>query len=169
MQTGHNLRVKITSVKLIVGLGNPGKEYENTRHNAGFLVVDELQKRKLPKDVVTKKSDRFMNESGIFVKGLYTKYNIQNTDLYVVHDDLDIKLGEYKIQLGRGPKDHNGVKSVDGELGTSEYWHVRVGIDNRPLDNRPLGEEFVLQNFTDDERQILDKTIKTLCKELATS
>lgn len=156
-------------MKLMVGLGNPGPEYVRSRHNAGFLVVEELQKIKLPSGTIVRKSDTFMNDSGVFVKKLVDQYKLDLSDLYVIHDDLDIPLCDYKIQLGRGPKDHNGIKSIDGELGTSEYWHVRVGIDNRPIDNRPLGEEFVLQNFTDDERRILDKTIKTLCKKLATS
>ena len=155
-------------MKLVIGIGNPGGEYSDTRHNAGLLVVDELQKSKLPKDLIVKKSDVFMNESGSFVKSQYTKYHIQNTDLYIIHDDLDIKLGEYKIQLGRGPKDHNGLKSVDEALGTNEYWHVRIGVDNRPFDNRPMGEEYVLQNFTDEELVILDRVIKEVCKKLGT-
>jgi PTH1 family peptidyl-tRNA hydrolase len=156
-------------MRLIIGLGNPGEKYKNTRHNAGFLVVDELQKTKLPKDFIVKKSGTFMNDSGSFVKSLYTKYNLQNTDLYIIHDDLDIPLGSFKIQLGKGPKDHNGIKSVDETLGIDEYWHVRIGVDNRPLDNRPMGEEYVLQNFSDEERLILNKVIKEICKKLATS
>ena len=156
-------------MKLVVGLGNPGAAYRFTRHNVGFLVVDELQKTKLPKDLIVKKSDVFMNDSGSFVKRVISKYpNIPISSIYVVHDDLDIKLGEYKIQLGRGPKDHKGLKSVDEALGTSQYWHVRIGVDNRPLDNRPMGEEYVLQNFTDEELVILDRVIKEVCKKLGT-
>jgi len=155
-------------MRLIVGLGNPGGSYQNTRHNAGFLVLDELQKTKLPKGFILRKSDVFMNESGSFVKRLATGYKLPITDLYVIHDDLDIPLGSYKIQFGRGPKDHNGVKSVDVSLRTDQYWHVRVGVDNRPLDNRPMGEGYVLQNFTEEEKVILDKTIKEVCKKLAT-
>lgn len=154
-------------MKLIVGLGNPGEGYKNTRHNAGFLVVDKLQKLNFPKNVIIKKSDVFMNDSGSFVKSQYAKYRVQNSDLYVIHDDLDIRLGQYKIQFGRGPKDHNGIKSVDESLGTSEYWHVRIGIDNRPFDNRPLGEEYVLNNFTDKEMEVLNKVINEVCKKLA--
>ena len=86
--------------------------------------------------------------------------------LYVVHDDLDILLGNYKIQLGRGPKDHNGLSSIDAELGTNEYWHVRVGVDKRDPQNRVMGEEYVLQDFSDEEKRILDKTIKEVVKKL---
>lgn len=156
-------------MKLIIGLGNPGGAYVNTRHNAGFLVVDELQKTKLPKDVVIRKSDVFMNESGSFVEKLLAKYpNIPVSNIYVIHDDLDIKLGEYKIQIGHGPKDHNGLRSIDDALGTDQYWHVRIGIDNRPLDGRPMGEEYVLQNFSDKEKETLNKVVKEVCKKLAT-
>lgn len=147
-------------MKLIVGLGNPGSKYINTRHNAGFLVVDELRKAKLPKDVVVKKSDVFMNGSGSFVKKLVDKYKLDLSNLYVVHDDLDIPLGSYKIQFGTGPKIHNGVKSVDEALGTDQYWHVRIGVDNRPPDARQAGIEYVLENFTNDEKEILNKIIK---------
>lgn len=155
-------------MKLIVSIGNPGSAYLNTRHNAGFLVVEALQKSKLPKDTILRKSDVFMNESGTFVKKLVNNYKLNLNDLYVIHDDLDIKLGEYKIQFGRGPKDHNGLKSIDEELGTDQYWHVRVGVDNRPLDNKPMGEEYVLQNFSDEERKILDRVIKEVCRKLVT-
>ncbi len=160
-------------MKLIVGLGNPGKDYENTRHNVGIMFVDELQKElRIRNNELSKKplkifkSSNFMNESGVFVSKHLKTYNIKPESLYVIHDDLDIKLGEYKIQFGRGPKDHNGLKSIDNELGTDQYWHVRVGVDNRPLDNRPLGEEYVLENFNDEERQVLDRTLKEVSKKV---
>lgn len=157
---------------LVVGLGNPGSEYVNTRHNVGYLFVDELLKnsktRKLQesKQIKIFKSQSFMNESGKFISRILKTYNIKPETLYVVHDDLDIRLGEFKIQFGRGPKDHNGLKSIDETLGTNEYWHVRIGIDNRSNDNRPMGEEYVLQNFADEERKILDESIKRACREL---
>lgn len=160
-------------MKIFIGIGNPGTDYEKTRHNTGFMVVDELRKVLGGKDGSDKgkqlkffKSDRFMNESGVFVKRIADKYKLTGSNLYVIHDDLDIKLGEYKIQFGRGPKDHNGIKSIDTELGTKEYWHVRVGVDNRPLDNRVMGEEYVLQNFSDDEFKTLNKTLINLVGKL---
>lgn len=153
-------------MKLIIGLGNPGGEYQNTRHNAGFLVADRLHDQKIPAGVVVKKSDVFMNNSGTFVKSLYTKYSISNTDLYILHDDLDIPLGNYKIQFGTGPKDHNGVNSVEEELETKDFWRVRIGIDNRKPDDRIPGEEYTLQNFTADEKIILDKTIEEIVNKL---
>ena len=115
-------------MKLVVGLGNPGEKYADTRHNVGWMVVDALQKIKLPKDILVKKTDIMMNDSGVFVKKLTKLYPLSSNSLYVIHDDLDIPLGTFKIQFGRGPKDHNGIKSVDRELGTNEYWRVRVVI-----------------------------------------
>lgn len=155
-------------MKLVIGLGNPGPEYLTTRHNAGFLFVDELQKTKLPAGIVVKKSDTFMNQSGDFVKKMVEKYREPTADLYIVHDDLDIKLGEYKIQLGHGPKDHNGLNDIYNKLGSDNFWHVRIGIDNRPLDNRVLGIEYVLQNFSDEEMKTVDRVIKEACKKLVT-
>jgi len=153
-------------MKLVVGLGNPGHEYENTRHNVGFLVIDKLQENKSPGNVVVKKSDRFMNESGNFVKKLVNEYKLDPSNLYIIHDDLDIKLGEYKIQFGRGPKDHNGILDIEDKLGTKDFWRVRIGVDNRSLDNKPMGEEYVLQNFPPEERNLLDRTIKEVCHQL---
>jgi len=152
-------------MKLVVGLGNPGKDYVNTRHNVGYMVVDELKKHKASNFQIFK-STNFMNESGSFVQALCTKYDIQNTNLYVIHDDLDIKLGEYKIQFGKGPKDHNGILDIENKLGTKDFWRVRIGVDNRPFDNKPMGEEYVLQNFPPEERNLLDRTIKEVCHQL---
>lgn len=156
-------------MKLMIGLGNPGNAYVNTRHNVGFLVAESLQGSKLPKDIVLKKSDTFMNESGSFVKKLTDIYHLSPSDLYIIHDDLDIKLGEYKVQFGKGPKDHNGILDIEDKLGTKDFWRVRVGVDNRPLDNKPMGEEYVLQNFSDEERKILDLTIRKIVNELSGS
>ncbi len=153
-------------MKLIIGLGNPGGEYVDTRHNAGFLVADELQKDKLPVGVVVRKSDVFMNESGSFVKSLVNKFHPDLSDLFIIHDDLDVPLGTYKIQFGIGPKVHNGVNSVETELGTKDFWRVRVGVDNRKSDDRTQGEEYVLQNFTEEERKVLDLTIKKVLIDL---
>lgn len=153
-------------MRLIIGLGNPGEKYKNNRHNAGYMVIDELLKS-LPEDVVAVKTDVFMNESGSVVKKLTEKYKVDPEDLYVIHDDLDIPLGSYKIQKGRGPKDHKGILSIERELETSDFWRVRVGIDSRGMDNelRTKGEDYVLQDFTDEELKKLRKVIKDLTKK----
>jgi PTH1 family peptidyl-tRNA hydrolase len=163
-------------MKLIVGLGNPGEKYRNNRHNVGYLVVDKLKtgnsKFQFPISNQFKifKSDRLMNDSGGFVRDLISKYpSILVSDVYVVHDDLDIPLGQYKIQFGIGPKLHKGIESIDEMLGTKKYWRVRIGIDNRLPNNRISGEAYVLQDFTRGEKLILDKVIDRVCKKLVTS
>ena len=153
-------------MKLIIGLGNPGADYINTRHNIGYLLVEELQKNN-PKKLVVKKSDSFMNDSGTFVKKIIDQYKLNLNDLYVAHDDLDIKLGEYKIQFGRGPKDHNGIIDIEEKLGTKDFWRIRIGVDNRPLDNKTLGIEYVLEKFSDQELSVVNRVIKEVCKKLA--
>lgn len=151
-------------MKLIIGLGNPGEKYKFNRHNVGFMVIDALEKSSKFKAV---KSNKFMNDSGSFVLAQYTKYHIPYTNLYIIHDDLDIPLGSYKIQFGKGPKDHNGLNDIYDKLGTKDFWHVRVGID--PTSREALrGEEIVLSDFTDDEKKILDGVILRLCNELVT-
>jgi PTH1 family peptidyl-tRNA hydrolase len=151
-------------MKVIVGLGNPGNKYKNNRHNVGHMVVEKLQKLKTPK-IKAFKSDKFMNDSGSFVLAQYTKYHIPYTSLFVVHDDLDIKLGEFKIQLGKGPKGHNGIIDIEEKLGMSDFWRVRVGVDPTSL-GALRGEQLVLSDFTPDEKVILDGVIKQICNQL---
>lgn len=151
-------------MKLLVGLGNPGGKYENTRHNAGYFVVDTLKKmiKNTHREVILTKTLSFMNESGEAVKKLMDRYRVNVDDIYIVHDDLDIRLGEYKIQKGRGPKVHYGVQSIENSLGTKDFWRVRVGVDRRDLKNRIPGEEYVLQKFDPDEIKILDNVVQCL-------
>ena len=106
-----------------------------------------------------------MNESGGVVKHVVKKHNVANDNLYVVHDDLDIKLGEYKIQLGKGPKDHNGLLDIYEKLGTKDFWHVRVGVENRDGEHRIPGEKYVLSDFTKNEKETLEGVIKQICKK----
>ena len=160
-------------MKLIVGLGNPGIKYQNTRHNVGHMVIDALKVRPLKsnqqKGLTLLKSDKFMNDSGIFVKHFISLYpNISISNLYVIHDDLDIKLGEYKIQFGKGPKENKGLVSIYEALGTRDFWHVRVGIENRQqaLGTRIKGEQYVLEDFTEEEKVIVQSVIKQICNQL---
>lgn len=156
-------------MRLIVGLGNPGEKYKNNRHNVGYMVVDELSKRKLSKETIVKKTNVFMNSSGEVVKNLVEQYRLNPSNLWIIHDDLDIRLGEYKIQKGKGPKLHYGISSIEDELRETKFWRVRIGVDNRDTGNRISGEKYVLQDFTEEERKVLDKVIYKICKRLATS
>jgi peptidyl-tRNA hydrolase, PTH1 family len=167
--------------KIIIGLGNPGVDYKNTRHNAGVMLVDKLYESRFmnyeygfrrKKDiyvyessemVLVKTANIFMNESGKIIQELkYMDFGFDN--IYVVHDDLDIKLGEYKIQMGKGPKEHNGVISIEQALGTKEFWRVRIGVENRA--GGESGEQYVLERFTSEERTILDGVSEEICKKL---
>ncbi|KKU03663.1 MAG: Peptidyl-tRNA hydrolase [Candidatus Woesebacteria bacterium GW2011_GWC2_47_16] len=150
-------------MKLIIGLGNPGEKYKNNRHNIGHVVADALLKRNLPKNISVKRTSVFMNESGTEVKRLLG--NLDPANLYVIHDDLDIALGGYKIQKGKGPKLHNGILSIERELGSDDFWRVRVGVDNRMGDKTP-GEEYVLQDFTEEEKEVLRKVIDKVAQDI---
>lgn len=178
-------------MKLIVGLGNPGEKYKNNRHNVGFRVVDALAskiaseqgsklawkaEKKFNSEVFSlqtthhqlliAKPTTFMNDSGKAVKALVKWFKIKHDDLYVVHDDLDIPLGGYKIQKGKGPELHYGVNSIEESLGTKDFWRVRVGVDNRNPENRISGEQYTLEDFAEEERQIIENDIEEIIKEL---
>ncbi len=149
-------------MKLFVGLGNPEIKYLKNRHNVGYMFVDVLSSNKLPKDFVIKKSGVFMNSSGKAVKKFVEAYKISGDDLYIVHDDLDIPFGEFKIQFARGPKVHNGITSVEKELITRDFWRIRIGVDNRDPENRTSGEEYVLENFSSEEQKTLDQVLEKI-------
>lgn len=154
-------------MKLIIGLGNPGEKYRNNRHNAGFMLVEYLERVGLPEGIVAKKTDTFMNDSGQAVSKLKIFYKVEYKNLYIIHDDLDIPLGKYKFQLGKGPKVHNGINDVEQVLGTPEFWRIRVGIDNRDPENRASGESYTLQDFTEEEKKILVEVIKKILVDIA--
>jgi PTH1 family peptidyl-tRNA hydrolase len=168
-------------MKLVVGLGNPGEKYVGTRHNVGFVVVDELR-RGLDADefgdnkkflaevtrvgeVILARPDTFMNKSGEAVSKLVRFYKIEMDDLWVIHDDLDIRLGEYKIQKGVGPKVHNGVNDIEERLGTTDFWRVRVGVDSR-VGREVSGEEYVLGKFFGEEVKKIEKVVGSVVAEL---
>jgi PTH1 family peptidyl-tRNA hydrolase len=123
----------------------------------------EIQKLE---DVILAKPQTFMNESGMAVSSLANFYKIKPDNIYVIHDDLDLRLGDYKIQKGVGPKLHYGIQSIEEKLGSKDFWRIRVGVDNRDPQNRIPGEEYVLQKFTDEEKGIIERTIDKVIIEL---
>lgn len=157
-------------MKILIGLGNPGPKYQNNRHNAGHMFIDFLRNKN--SELKTIKTDCFMNVSGAFVKKQVShsassgQASSTLQDLYVVHDDLDIPLGKCKIQFGTGPKLHNGILSVEEELGTSEFWRIRIGVDNR-IENNIDGETYSLQDFTEDEHKQLHTVFEKIYKQIA--
>ena len=149
---------------LIVGLGNPGKKYQNTRHNIGSRTIDELESLNL-KDVVLAKPRTFMNNSGQAVKSLIQTYFTNNTMallskyFWIAHDDIDLPLGKIKISKGRGSAGHKGIESIIKELGTKNFVRFRIGIC--PKTGKPKNpERFVLQNFNKEEEKIVKEAIK---------
>ncbi len=169
-------------MKLLVGLGNPGDKYKNTRHNVGFMVLDaiakQIQSSKFKSEkkfnaevlkietIVLAKPQTFMNSSGEAVKKFSDFYKISPSDIYIIHDDLDIPIGKYKIQFGKGPQLHNGILSVEEELGAKDFWRVRVGIENRDPERRLHGEIFTLQDFTDVEMSLLQNVFSEIKEKL---
>ncbi len=155
-------------MKLIVGLGNPGDQYTHTRHNAGFLFVDELAKHLEPHDSRFRllKPETYMNASGEAVAHEANYYKIAPADIIVIHDDLDLRLGLWKKQKGVGPKLHYGIQSIEEKLGTKDFYRIRIGVDNRNADYRIPGEAYVLQRFTDGELVKLQEIFKVIIPTL---
>ncbi|HSR89331.1 MAG TPA: aminoacyl-tRNA hydrolase [Candidatus Udaeobacter sp.] len=174
-------------MKLIVGLGNPGKEHEDTRHNAGFLIIDKLvavsgaaasfdkkanaevaKTEVAKKRVLLAKPLTYMNSSGVATRALMDFYKLKPEDIIVVHDDKDIPLGETRIQTNRGPAGHNGVKSIIEHLGTKNFTRIRVGI--APEDQNKIKDtvNFVIGRFTSTEMKQLKKVIENVIKEIET-
>lgn len=155
-------------------------QYSRFNDNYGWRRKKNIVVAEFPDLILVKTAEYFMNESGNII-GEFLKNSplphpfispLQNFGeglgerLYLAHDDLDIKLGEYKIQFGVGPKEHNGVDSVENRLGTKQFWRIRIGIDNRESENRIPGEEYVLKKFTAKEIETLTKVFEMIGAEV---
>lgn len=164
-------------MKLVVGLGNPGKKYQNTRHNLGFMVLDSMFKngwknekkiqseiRKF-QDLIYAKPQTFMNESGLAVLKILDFYHLSPDDLIIIHDDLDLPLGKIRIQNGSSSAGHKGVSSIIEALKTEDFIRVRIGI-NRPKEGREDPEKYVLKDFSNDEKLRLLEVIKQVSQAL---
>lgn len=171
-------------MKIIIGLGNPGEEYVLSRHNAGQMLVDKISEKHAeltsygwrrrnnimvwdsPGLVLVKSARIFMNESGRIVRELLDKYQVSQGSLYAAHDDLDIHLGEYKIQFGKGPRDHGGINSLEQAFESEDFWRIRIGVDNRGTGEREAGESYVLKRFLPEELQILEGVLERIAGEI---
>ena len=166
--------------QLVVGLGNPGPNYAQTRHNLGFMVADRLAARLGSKFKVHKRSGAeivtgrlggrpvvlakprcYMNESGRQVGPLAKFYSGSAADVLIIHDELDIDFGQIRLKIGGGEGGHNGLRSVATALGTKDFHRVRIGIGRPPGRKDPAA--FVLENFTATERA----EVPTLCEQAA--
>ncbi len=163
---------------LIAGLGNPGDNYALTRHNVGFLVIDEIAKN-IPtsninnsnfKAKVLKASNKllvkpqtFMNLSGESILPIADYYNIANENIIVIHDDLDLPFGSVKFKIGGGHGGHNGLRSIDSNI-NKDYIRVRIGI-GKPENKKDVAN-FVLSNFSKDELNQLNDIISHVIKAI---
>jgi PTH1 family peptidyl-tRNA hydrolase len=168
-------------VKLIVGLGNPGIEYQFTPHNAGFLAVDRIAEEcgvmltnrrgraltaraKLAgHDVLLAKPETFMNLSGLSVAALIQEFEISPEDIIVLYDELALPLGTIRIRKRGSANGHNGVKSISGVLGTEEWLRVRIGVGKPALvDGREIkagGKDYLLSPMRKQELAVLDEVL----------
>ena len=163
-------------IKLLVGLGNPGNEYDDTRHNAGFWWIDAVA-RELKVSLVPERSyhglvartnvdghnvwllepQTFMNLSGKSVNALARFFKIQPQEILVAHDELDIAPGEAKLKLGGSHAGHNGLRDIHAQLGTSDYWRLRIGVGH-PGDKAEV-VSWVLKKPMLEHRKAIDDSI----------
>ena len=170
---------------IIIGLGNPGQEFKNTRHNIGFEVLDKIKEENDFPDfafskkfiaqisegilnqekTILAKPQTFMNDSGKSVKQLTDYYKIKEKDLIVIHDDIDVALGKIKISEDSSSAGHKGVQSIIDAIGTKDFKRIRIGI--LPEKGKPEEtEKFVLKRFTKKEKEIIQKIIKDIGKDI---
>ena len=148
-------------MKLVVGLGNPGREYKNTRHNVGFMVVDNYLgkvswKNKMEsyfyisddKEVIFIKPQTYMNLSGLTVSKIVKFYKIENDDILVIQDDLDMEVGSFKLKNNSSAGGHNGIKSIISELNSDAFGRLKIGIGK---DNRISVDRYVLSKLPKED------------------
>lgn len=194
----HRCTVRLMK-KVIVGLGNPGKNYEKTRHNAGQIVIEKiLHEYFLGKDTSDWKLDKkvnarikkisvddgelvfvfpdsYMNVSGESVRQVLKRENLETGDLIVIHDELDLPLGTFKLSFGRGAGGHNGVSSVIASLGTNEFIRIRIGIGRNKepgllakIFASKKGKDYVLGKFAPVEIKELEQISKDVYRAILT-
>ena len=167
---------------LLVGLGNPNPNNSNNRHNVGFLIIDAInEKFKLSKQkpkfkgllttgkinekkVFAIKPLTFMNSSGVCIKELIEYFKIDVKDVFVFHDDMDIELGKVKVKFGGSSAGHNGIESIDRNIGKN-YSRIRIGI-GRPK-NKSTGADHVLDNFSNEEMDNVHSITKNITESLS--
>ena len=176
---------------LVAGLGNPGAKYQLTRHNLGFLVVDEIinqfqiktqrqkfqsliwQKQRNKKKIILAKPQTFMNNSGQAIKAISDFYHIPSENIIIIHDEIDLPIGEYRLSINRGSAGHRGIKSIISFLGTKNFIRYRLGtyplkktLPTRPDERRKFVEKFVLGKIKKSEMKILEPVIKEIAQEI---
>ena len=166
-------------MKLIIGLGNPGKEYENTRHNIGFMAIDNyvkfhnlgdfkekfngmyLKYQLDNEQVILVKPLSFMNLSGDVVRKYVDYFKVDIKDILIIHDDLDMPVGKIKLKQNGSSGGHNGIKDISLKLGTEEFKRLKVGIsNNKNMDTK----DYVLGRFSKEEKVLINEAIDETTK-----
>ena len=148
-------------MKLIVGLGNPGKEYDNTRHNIGFMILDKYLENEdvswqkkfkgevyVNNSIIYLKPSTYMNNSGESVFEALNYYHVSISDVFIIQDDLDMNFGTYKVKKSSESGGHNGIKSIIKYLNSKEFGRLKIGINT---DKNYAADKFVLGKFTKEE------------------
>ena len=164
-------------MKLIVGLGNPGNEYENTRHNIGFQTIDKFAQKlgvSITKSkfnglyietlikgekVILLKPQSYINLSGEVIRKFVDFYKISIDDILILHDDLDLTVGTYKIKQKGSSGGHNGLKNIELHLGTQEYKRIKIGISNNKMMDT---KDYVLGRLSQEEKKLLEEVENTV-------
>lgn len=156
-------------MKLIVGLGNPGKEYVGTRHNIGFDILDNYLKdinwieKKYGliyknKDIIFLKPTTYMNLSGVAVKYFVDYYKIDLNDIIIIHDDLDLKIADFRLKKESSSGGNNGIKSIISELGSNNFLRLKIGVSHPQMID---AASYVLSKLSKEERQLLSNNFIT--------
>ena len=164
-------------MKLVIGLGNPGDKYLNTRHNIGFMVLEKITEKKnivmrnepvyaakfaemgdLDNRIKFVEPQTFMNDSGVAVQKTKDYWKVDSEDIWVIHDDVDLEFGVVKIKLGGSSAGHKGVQSIIDHIG-GEFWRIRVGVGRS---EEISTEDWVLKNFEEDKKEKLQKIIDNI-------
>lgn len=175
-------------MKVIAGLGNPGKEYERTRHNVGFMVLDELQKNWgfpeftlnkkfdaetsagsiLGKKIILMKPQTFMNLSGASVRKAIDFHKATPADIFIIQDELNLPIGKHKVATDSSAAGHNGIKSIIEHLGTQTFARLRIGIATDEQDASCLrnAHDFVLNRFSEEEQKMLQNELSNYVQEV---
>lgn len=165
---------------LIVGLGNPGNEHVDTRHNIGFTILDEIfefndlsitkrfesffaTSELKSNKIILQKPQTYMNLSGKSVLSMCGFYKILPKNIIVIHDDLDLKIGEIRIKNGGGNAGHNGLKSIDDSIGNG-YWRIRIGIGRPEI--KEMVSSYVLSKFLPNEIAEIEKNLDSITKNI---
>ena len=158
-------------MKMIVGLGNPGKQYERTRHNSGFMAIDKVaeklnlnidkkecaDKKEKNNQVILVKPQTYMNNSGEAVSQIMKYYHIDINDLLIIYDDLDLKYGQLRLRLKGSSGGHNGIKSIINYIHSENFKRIRIGIEKNPLIETA---DYVLGKVEKDKQQLFDDSIE---------